>query len=79
MEKHELIELKEKIDKKKESIQQAKGQKIALLKQLKKDWNCENLEEAKQLLKDLKESKEKSDKKIEKKTKELEKLLSKDD
>ena len=46
MTEQELIELKQEIDKAKEKSLQLKGQKDALLQQLKDDWNCTSIEEA---------------------------------
>jgi predicted nucleic acid-binding Zn-ribbon protein len=45
MTEQELIDLKQEIDKAKEKSLQLKGQKDALLQQLKDDWNCNSIEE----------------------------------
>jgi len=75
LDKHDLIKLKDKIENKKEIIQQAKGKEAALLQQLKKDWDCDSVEQAKEKVKEFSKLKESNDAKIEKKSKKLSKLL----
>lgn len=50
-----LIGLKEDINEQKETLLRYKGQKEALMNQLKADWNCETIEEANDKLKELTE------------------------
>ena len=50
MDEIDLIELKKKIEKAKQTVSELKGQKTALLKTLKSDWKCSSTEEANKLL-----------------------------
>jgi hypothetical protein len=77
MTEKELIELKKKIEKSKELVLKLTGERDALLKQLKKDWNCNSVAEAKQLLKKMEKDADKKETSIEKEKENLEKELEK--
>ena len=53
MDKTALLELKEEIVEAKEKVTGLKGQKEALLKQLKDKWKCDSVEKAKTKLSNL--------------------------
>lgn len=50
MNETDLIKLKQKVEDAKRSTSELKGQKNALMKQLKDDWKCETVEEAEKLI-----------------------------
>lgn len=72
MKEKELLELKEKVDDAKSTVSELTGQKNALMKQLKEDWDCKSLEAAEDKLKEMERNISILEKKIEKATKELE-------
>jgi hypothetical protein len=47
----QLLKLKEDIEKTKASLNQLKGEEKVLLKRLKEDWACSDLQEAKKVIK----------------------------
>ena len=53
MSQEKLLQLKEEIEEAKTNVAQLTGQKNTLMAQLKKDWKCTTLGEAKKKLKDL--------------------------
>lgn len=55
MDKQELLDLKEEIDDAKNKVNRLEGRKEHLMQQLKEEWDCESIEEARQVLKELKE------------------------
>lgn len=50
MTERELLEFKEEIEEVKNEISKLEGRKSTLLEQLKKDWKCDSLKDAKTLL-----------------------------
>ena len=50
MTEKDLLKKKEEIEQAKESLSNLKGQEKAMLKQLKDEWNCSTLPEAKQII-----------------------------
>jgi len=59
MTEKELLELKEDIEEAKQKVSELKGERQALMKRLKEDWNCGSLEEAEKKLKEMSEQVEK--------------------
>jgi len=55
MTEKELLELKEDIEEAKQKVSELKGERQALMKRLKEDWNCGSLEEAEKKLKEMSE------------------------
>jgi len=55
MTEKELLELKEDIQEAKQKVSELKGERQALMKRLKEDWNCGSLEEAEKKLKEMSE------------------------
>jgi predicted transcriptional regulator len=53
MTERDLLKLKEDIEEAKEKFQQLKGQKNALMQQLKEEWDCTTIKEAHKILKKL--------------------------
>jgi len=53
MTEKELLELKQDIEEAKQKVSELKGEKQALMKQLKETWNCSSLEEAEKKLTEL--------------------------
>ena len=53
MNQDKLLALKTEIEEAKTNVAQLTGQKNTLMAQLKKDWGCKNLVDAKKKLKDL--------------------------
>ena len=72
MTEKELLDLKEKVDEAKQTVSELTGQKNALLKQLKDDWGCKTLKEAKEKLEEMESQVTILEKKIERGVKELE-------
>lgn len=54
MTEKDLLKLKEEIDEAKEKFLQLKGQRDALLQQLKENWGCNSIKEGNKLLEDMK-------------------------
>jgi ribosomal protein S20 len=71
----QLLDLKNQIDKAKESMAVLKGQEKTLLKQLKDEYQCNDLSEAKQLIISMDKEISKLKKEIEEQSEELEKYL----
>lgn len=46
MDERELLELKKEIDETKQKVDQLKGERQALIKQLKEEWGCDTIEDA---------------------------------
>lgn len=67
-----LLKLKQEIDTAKDSVNQLKGQKTALLKQLQDEWNCTSIEEAEKRINKMKKEIETLDASIETGLEELE-------
>ena len=53
MNERELIELKEEIEEAKSKSSELKGEKSALMKRLKEEWNCNGIPKAKKLINDM--------------------------
>lgn len=53
MTEKDLLTLKEEIEEAKEKFQQLKGQKNALMQQLKEEWGCNTVEEGNTKLREL--------------------------
>lgn len=70
----QLLDLKREIEESKARISELKGQKTALLNQLKEDWKCNDIEAAKFKLKKLEQKVTEIDSEIDKLTAELEEL-----
>lgn len=66
MTEQQLLDLKKKVENAKDSVNKHNGEKIALLKQLKKDWNCDTIEQGKNKLEKLEERITKLEERIEK-------------
>ena len=62
----EIQDIKTQIEQRKQSIERAKGRKEQLLKSLQNDFNCNSLEEAKEVLQQLKNEGQEIKNKIEK-------------
>lgn len=69
---NELLKKKKEIEETKTEISELKGQQKVFFKQLKEDWGCDTLEEARKAYTKLKNEVEQLDKKIEEKTEDLE-------
>lgn len=69
----ELLKLKKEIEISKTELSELKGEEKALLKQLKEDWGCSTLSEAKTKIKKFEAEAEELSRQIEDKTNELEK------
>lgn len=65
MNEQDLLELKEDIEEAKQKVSELKGEKQALMKRLKEDWNCNSVEEAKLKLAEIEEKIEKITENIE--------------
>jgi len=70
--KEELLELKDKVGEAKTTVSELTGQQTAILKQLKDDYGCETVEEAKVKLKEMSKNIDTLDRKIAKGVEELE-------
>ena len=68
----DLLDLKKDIDKSKLKVAELTGEKKSITQQLKNDWNCSTVEQAKTKLKSLEKDIETTEKQIDKATKELE-------
>jgi uncharacterized protein YukE len=55
MNEKELLQLKKDIDEAKQKTSELKGERQALLKRLKEEWNCSTVEEAEVHLKEMEE------------------------
>ena len=77
MNEKELLELKENIQEAKQKVSELKGERQALMKRLKEDWNCGSLEEAEKKLKEMSEQVEKLSEEITEGMEELESKFEK--
>lgn len=68
----ELLELKEKVDKAKSQLSEAKGRKEYLVQQLQDDWDCTTVKQANKLLEQMENDLEQLDEQIEEKMEEIE-------
>jgi len=68
----DLLDLKKDIDKSKLKVAELTGEKKSITQQLKNDWNCSDIEQAKKKLKSLEKDIETTERQIDKVTKELE-------
>lgn len=75
----QLTELKEEIDEAKTTVSTLTGQITAITNQLKIDFGCSTLEEAKLKIKQIEKKKDSLSLKIEKASNELEELLNEDE
>lgn len=76
MDKESLFELKEEIEEAKTNVAQLTGQKNTLMSQLKKDWDCKTLSDAKKKVKALEEEIAEIETQIAKGEEELEEKLN---
>ena len=53
MNEQELLKKKKEIENSKEKLQQLKGKQQILLEQLKSNWNCDSIEDARKLVKSM--------------------------
>ena len=72
MDESGLLKLKQKIDEAKTSVAELKGQQTAILQQLKSEYKCNSINEAKLKLKEVDKQIDELDEKIDKGLKELE-------
>ena len=72
MTEKELLDLKEKVDDAKQAVSELTGQKNALMKQLKDDWQCKTIDEAETKLTKMDKDIDILEKKIENGVQELE-------
>jgi predicted transcriptional regulator len=79
MTEQELLNLKEEIEEAKQKTSELKGEKQALMKQLKSEWDCNSLEEADKKRQVKTTEREKISEKIENGMVELENKLNEDD
>ena len=75
MTEKDLLAKKKEIEKTKESLAQLKGQEKVLVKQLKENWNCDTLQDAKKLIQELETNVKSLNEQIEDKLKQLENLI----
>jgi predicted nuclease with TOPRIM domain len=76
MNEKELLELKQDIEEAKQKVSELKGEKQALMKQLKETWKCSSLEEAEKKLTELTNQRAQYSTKIETGMEELEEKLN---
>jgi len=76
MTEKDLLELKEEIEEAKQKVSELKGEKQALLKQLKENWKCSSIEDAAKKLVKLGEQEEQLSNQIETGIEELEEMLN---
>jgi chromosome segregation ATPase len=74
----ELLDLKKQIQQSKTKVSELQGTRDYLLKQLKKDWDCDSIKQAKAKIQGLQDSIEKLDLDIKKGIKEIESLIGQD-
>ena len=55
MNERELLQLKKEIDEAKQKTSELKGERQALMKQLKEEWNCETIEQAQSKITEMSE------------------------
>lgn len=68
----DLLELKQKIEEKKEELNRTKGKLDYLKKELKKTWKCDTLEQAEKKLQEMKKKIDKLEESLEKGIEQLE-------
>jgi predicted nuclease with TOPRIM domain len=73
MTEKELIELQEEIEEAKQKVAELKGEKKALLKQLKEKHGCKTVKEATALIKKLQKKSKRLEKEIAEEVKQIEK------
>jgi len=61
----DLLKLKRKVDEAKQTSSELRGEQIALMKQLKEDWDCNSLEDADKRIKTMMKDIEKLTEQIE--------------
>lgn len=76
---NELLRKKKEIEETKTEISELKGQQKVFFKQLKEDWECNTLEEARKAYTELKNEVEQLDKQIEEKTEFIEETYFNED
>ena len=64
MNEKQLLDLKKTIDETKDEVKQLEGRQKYLMQQLKKEWKCSNLEQAKKKLEKMKKDVADIDEKI---------------
>jgi len=72
MTESQLLQKKKQIETTKAELSELKGEEKSLIKQLKEDWQCGSLEEAKKKMKELENNAKELDEKIQIKTEQLE-------
>jgi len=72
MNERELISLKEDIENAKQKVSELRGERQALMNQLKDQWNCDSIESTEKKLKEKMQSKSKVDERIDTGLQELE-------
>lgn len=72
----ELIELQEEIERRKTQKAQLEGERNAILKQLKEDWDCKTVKQAEQKISELEEERNSLDLEIANGLRELETSLN---
>lgn len=75
MKTEQLIELQEEIEERKTQKAQLEGEKNAIVKQLKEDWNCKSIKQVEALIKEKESAVAKLEEELEEGLEELEKLL----
>lgn len=75
MKTEQLIELQEEIEERKTQKAQLEGEKNAIVKQLKEDWNCKSIKQVEALIKEKESAVAALEDEVEKGLEELEKLL----
>ena len=74
-----LLEKKKEIEDAKGELNSLKGQKKVYEKQLKEDWDCDNLQQAKKKITDMKEKSTKLDEEIEEALQDIEEKYFKEE
>ena len=76
MNERELLQLKKEIDEAKQKTSELKGERQALMKQLKEEWDCETIEQAQSKITEMGEQSEKLSNEINNGLTELDKKLN---
>ena len=76
MNERELLQLKKEIDEAKQKTSELKGERQALMKQLKEEWDCETIEQAQSKITEMGEQSEKLSDEINNGLTELDKKLN---
>lgn len=66
MNERELLQLKEEIEEAKQKVSELKGERQALMKRLKEEWDCETIEQAQSKVAEMEEQSEQLSKEIDK-------------